>query len=691
MNPNATTQSSSTTTDLFATHEYRITHLLCKVLRFMFLAIPAVWLSTLIGLYDIELSFFAIAMPVGFFLAFFPTLLQRLKVSEKIIKYVAVIAAALVVGMLASNIGMQINISFVVVMLICVLYFDKNFQIKASVLGLIVMAVSVWIRGAGAELGEYTLGEWYIGQMIGYTLEYILCAFVFVVVASTAKGLLNNTSEIMENNSALSSRLLGDVSQLTQEVNTNGDLDYRIDDAKYDGEYRKVVTALNDFTGSFVNDIESVLSALENVNKGDFNFDMKKLPGKKIILNNTLDELMTNLKNVSAEVTGMIDASANKGDLSYKINAHKYYGGWHEIMIGLNNIAEAVNAPLTEIHDVVQSLSKGGFDKKVTGTYSGDFLLISNAINSTVDEISGYLSEMRNVLSGIAAGDLTKTIDHTLAAKFTERSFVEITNAINNITASLHKTMSEISTAARYVLEGANKITTSATELADGSSSQAVSLEELNTAVETVNMQTKEFANNAKLAGALSEKSTMGAKDGNESMNQMVESMQEIKESSKNISQIIKVIQDIAFQTNLLALNAAVEAARAGEHGKGFAVVAEEVRNLASRSQSAAVETTTLINNSIGRVESGSGVAQDTSKSLDIILSGTNEVLDIINKISKDATSQAEMVSEISSILLQTAQKVQDNSKFAHESAATAEELNSQAEMLQGLVDFFKL
>jgi len=657
----------------------------------MFLAIPAVWLSTLIGLYDIELSFFAIAIPAGFFLAFFPTLLQRLKVSEKIIKYVAVIAAALVVGMLASNIGMQINISFVVVMLICVLYFDKNFQIKASVLGLIVMAVSVWIRGAGAELGEYTLGEWYIGQMIGYTLEYILCAFVFVVVASTAKGLLNNTSEIMENNSALSSRLLGDVSQLTQEVNTNGDLDYRIDDAKYDGEYRKVVTALNDFTGSFVNDIESVLSALENVNKGDFNFDMKKLPGKKIILNNTLDELMTNLKNVSAEVTGMIDASANKGDLSYKIDAHKYYGGWHEIMIGLNNIAEAVNAPLTEIHDVVQSLSKGGFDKKVTGTYSGDFLLISNAINSTVDEISGYLSEMRNVLSGIAAGDLTKTIDHTLAAKFTERSFVEITNAINNITVSLHKTMSEISAAARYVLEGANKITTSATELADGSSSQAVSLEELNTAVETVNMQTKEFANNAKLAGALSEKSTMGAKDGNESMNQMVESMQEIKESSKNISQIIKVIQDIAFQTNLLALNAAVEAARAGEHGKGFAVVAEEVRNLASRSQSAAVETTTLINNSIGRVESGSGVAQDTSKSLDIILSGTNEVLDIINKISKDAASQAEMVSEISSILLQTAQKVQDNSKFAHESAATAEELNSQAEMLQGLVDFFKL
>jgi len=501
-----------------------------------------------------------------------------------------------------------------------------------------------------------------------------------------SKDEIGTLTEDMYNLVDVIKNIMDDMVTFTHETDVNGDIEYRIDSKKYQGGYKEMVEGINSFTDNFVKDMLVLLGVIENIGKGNFSFSVPKMPGKKALINKNVDTLTLNLHNINSDVNMMIEAAAVKGDLAFSLDEDKYEGGWKDLAKGLNDIAKAVDAPIIEIRNIMGNLSKGDFSKKVTGNYPGDFLTIKNAVNDTIDTLAGYVVEISDILTGMSNGDLTRKISADYVGNFTE-----IKQSINNIAGTLQKAMSEIASAARYVLEGANKITTNAIELADGSSTQAASLEELNTSVELIKIQTRQFADNAAEANSLSNKSTENANKGNVAMKQMLEAMMQIKESSSNISKIIKVIQDIAFQTNLLSLNAAVEAARAGEHGKGFGVVAEEVRSLAARSQNAAAETTTLIQDSITRVESGASVAQVTSESLDTIVTNANDVLQLINNITEAANEQADMISQISTVLLHTATTVQNNSKFAHESAATAEELNSQSEMLQQLVAYFKI
>jgi len=480
--------------------------------------------------------------------------------------------------------------------------------------------------------------------------------------------------------------IVQDIDTFATEINVNGDLDFRVDTKKYRGSYSDMVANLNLFTDGFVKDINNLRDVLDKVGNGDFTFQLDKLPGKKAVINQAVDNLKSNLDSVNKGISQMIDAAANKGEMSLRLDANKYQGGWQGIMIGLNNIAEAVDKPVSEIMQIMNNLSQGNFEQKVSGNYAGDFLNMKNAVNATIETLSIYINEIKNVLSAISGGDLTTVITHEYVG-----SFGAIKTSLNNISETLNRTMSEISAASEHVFSGAKQISTSAMDLASGAQEQASSVQELNASIDIINQQTQQNARNAEDANELSGISTANAKDGNASMKQMMEAMTQIKSSSGDISKIIKVIQDIAFQTNLLALNAAVEAARAGEHGKGFAVVAEEVRSLAGRSQESAAETTSLIGTSISRVDSGSSIAESTSVSLNTIVKNAAEVADIISNIATASKEQAEAIAQVSQGLEQISRVVQNNSAVSEETAAASQELSSQAEILQQLVSYFRI
>ena len=305
-------------------------------------------------------------------------------------------------------------------------------------------------------------------------------------------------------------------------------------------------------------------------------------------------------------------------------------------------------------------------------------------LGSIISALSKNLNEKEEIALRIADGDLT--VEVPVAS---DKDVLSI--AMQKMATSLRQIIAHLKTAGEEIAAGAVQVSDASQTLSQGATEQASSLEEINSSMVEMATQTKVNAENAAEADKLAREAREAAVDGNGQMQRMVSAMDEIDQSSQNISKIIKVIDEIAFQTNLLALNAAVEAARAGKHGKGFAVVAEEVRNLAARSSKAARETATLIESSVVKTSNGSAMANETAHKLNEIVEAIGKVTNLVEGIAAASNEQAQGISQVNGGLNQIDHVTQRNTANAEESAAASEELSGQAAGVQNLLTRFRI
>ena len=464
-----------------------------------------------------------------------------------------------------------------------------------------------------------------------------------------------------------------------------GYIDYRLDADRYKGAYKNVVQSVNDMTDMFDGIISDVMVVLKSFGEGDFNADMRPLPGGLAVLSDSIEEMRRSIKKVAGEMSKLLGAVVNDGDLMAHADTIGVNGEWKAILEDCNSLMDAIDKPLEEAIVTLKAISQGNFTEKMSGKYHGVFNEIAVTCNTTITEIYSYVLEIKTTLASLANGDLNAKIERPYVG-----SFQLIKSSINTIAEQLKGMMNDIAMVADGVSGGSNTLSHNSSELSMSVQEQMASIQHLTAGLTDVEQQSRNNAENSQKASELAKTSRSNAEAGNTEMRRLLDAMDRITSSSDNIVDIIKTIEGIAFQTNLLALNASVEAARAGEQGKGFGVVAEEVRSLAARSSEAAKQSEEFIQESLINVKEGMECANDTATSLKKIVNNVVDVEEVVSKIYDASVMQAHSIHSINDGLGQMSGVIQSDVSTSVAVADAAQKLNSQAVILKEKLDFFQ-
>jgi len=340
-----------------------------------------------------------------------------------------------------------------------------------------------------------------------------------------------------------------------------------------------------------------------------------------------------------------------------------------------------------EIAGLIDAVSKGDLERRIElSGKEGFYRTMSEGINRLTDTVESVIADLGEVLSALAQGDLNRRVTRDY-----QGAFQQVKTDVNATSAKLAEIVGQITQAADTIASAAAEVSLGSSDLADRTEQQASSLEETAASMEELGATVRSNADNAQRANIMAAEARTAAESGNGVTGSAIDAMRRIEESSRKITDIIGVIDEIAFQTNLLALNAAVEAARAGDAGRGFAVVAQEVRQLAQRSAQASKEIKGLILDSDSQVKDGVDLVKKAGGALNGIVSGVHQVATLIAEMASASAEQATALDEINATVASMDEMTQKNAALVEETTAAAQAMSGQAGDLKGLIGFFKL
>lgn len=510
-----------------------------------------------------------------------------------------------------------------------------------------------------------------------------------------------------------------------------GQLNSRLDSSRFDGSMKTLANGINELLDAIIGPLMMTAKCVERIANGDIPDEITDdFKGDFNTIKNNLNKCISAIKLLVNDANSLVDA-AMEGQLSIRADDEQHKGDFQRVINGVNKTLDAVVTPLRVAADYVDKISKGDIPEPITDEYHGDFnelknnlntciyainLLIEDVysladsaiqgqlnqradsakhqgdfqrivdgVNSTLDAVVTPINECKQVMSALSDSDLTLQMSDEFQGEFSELS-----NSVNKSMQNLVDLIGKINASAIQTDVSSSELSSAVQDLSNRTEAQASALEKTSSLMQEMMQTVSDNSQKAQTASQLASDTQRQAESGGTVVSNAVQSMVEINEASKKITDIITVIDEIAFQTNLLALNAAVEAARAGEQGRGFAVVAGEVRNLAQRSAQAAGEIKELIRTNVEKINTGSELVNRSGETLKEIVSSVSDVSAMVANIAVSSEQQSTGIQQVSQAVTDMDQMTQQNAAMVEEASATAMSMSEQASVMKNMLSAFK-